>query len=80
LSIWSSKIGKIRETKRILGVYDWSGDEKVLDVGCGRGLMLIAVAKRLTKGKAFRVDIWDSREHGVQRGSKLIKQDILCVL
>jgi cyclopropane fatty-acyl-phospholipid synthase-like methyltransferase len=57
LSIWSSKIGKIRETKRILGVYDWSGDEKVLDVGCGRGLMLIAVAKRLTKGKAFRVDI-----------------------
>jgi SAM-dependent methyltransferase len=62
LSIWSSKIGKIRETERILDTYDWRGDEKVLDVGCGRGLMLIAVAKRLTTGKAFGVDIWDSRD------------------
>ena len=45
LSIWSSKIGKIREAERILDAYAWKGDEKVLDVGCGRGMMLISAAK-----------------------------------
>ncbi|MBT8373723.1 MAG: class I SAM-dependent methyltransferase [Deltaproteobacteria bacterium] len=60
LSIWSSKIGKIREAKRMLDTYVWKGDEKVLDIGCGRGLMLISAAKHLTTGRAFGVDIWDS--------------------
>jgi len=62
LSIWSSKTGKIIEAKRILDSYGWKGDEKVLDVGCGRGLMLIFAAKRLVTGKAVGVDIWDSRD------------------
>ena len=62
LSIWSSKIGRIREAERILDTYVWNGDVKVLDVGCGRGLMLISAAKHLTTGRAFGVDIWDSRD------------------
>ena len=62
LSVWSSKIGKIKEAKRLLDSYDWRGDEKVLDVGCGRGLVLISAAKRLMTGKAVGVDIWDSRD------------------
>lgn len=62
LSVWSSKVGKIKEAKRLLDTYDWKGDEKVLDVGCGRGLMLISAAKRLITGKAAGVDIWDSRD------------------
>jgi len=61
-SVWSSKIGKIKEAKRLLNMYDWKGDEKVLDVGCGRGLMLISAAKRLVTGTAVGVDIWDSRD------------------
>jgi hypothetical protein len=36
LSIWSSKVGKIREASRLLNTYNWQGDEIVLDVGCGR--------------------------------------------
>jgi ubiquinone/menaquinone biosynthesis C-methylase UbiE len=36
----------------------WRGDDKVLDVGCGRGLLLIGVARRLTTGKAVGVDRW----------------------
>ena len=34
------------------------GCEQVLDVGCGRGLMLIGAAKRLNTGRAIGVDIW----------------------
>ena len=33
-----------------------------MDVGCGRGLMLIGAAHRLTTGKAVGVDIWQSRD------------------
>lgn len=67
LSLWSSKIGKIRETQRLMDIYNWQGDERVLDVGCGRGLMLIAAAKRLATGKAIGVDIWDHRDQSGNR-------------
>src|SRR5262249_38523750 len=36
----------------------WGGDETVLDIGCGRGLLLIGAAQRLTGGRAVGVDIW----------------------
>jgi arsenite methyltransferase len=30
----------------------------VLDVGCGRGLLLVGAAKRLTSGRAIGLDLW----------------------
>src|SRR5207248_9652552 len=56
--LWDSKIGKVRERERLLDNVAWRGDERVLDVGCGRGLMLVGAAKRLTTGRAVGVDIW----------------------
>ena len=44
----------------MLDGFAWRGDESVLDVGCGRGLLLIGAAKRLKTGKATGVDIWQS--------------------
>ena len=32
----SSKLGKLRERDRVLRSIPWRGDERVLDVGCGR--------------------------------------------
>lgn len=60
--LWSSKIGKLRARDELIGAIPWRGDEQVLDVGCGRGLLLIAAAKRLTSGKAIGVDVWHSRD------------------
>jgi cyclopropane fatty-acyl-phospholipid synthase-like methyltransferase len=34
------------------------GHEQVLDIGCGRGAVLILSAHRLDGGRAVRADIW----------------------
>jgi SAM-dependent methyltransferase len=58
--VWSSKVGKLATRDRLLDEIPWKGTERVLDVGCGRGLMLIGAAKRATSGHAVGVDIWQS--------------------
>src|SRR5882672_4687525 len=47
---WGSRVGKLRLRDKILNSIKWRGDEQVLDVGCGHGLMLLGAAKRLTSG------------------------------
>jgi arsenite methyltransferase len=60
--IWGSKVGKLRVRDRLLDAMPWRGDEQVLDVGCGRGLMLLGAAKRLTTGKAVGIDLWQTQD------------------
>ncbi len=59
---WGSKVGKRRLRERLLNDIPWRGDEQVLDVGCGRGLLLVGAARRLTTGKAVGVDLWQARD------------------
>ncbi|MDA4118737.1 MAG: class I SAM-dependent methyltransferase [Thaumarchaeota archaeon] len=59
---WSSRLGKPREIDRVLRQLPWGGSEIVVDVGCGRGLMTIAAAKRLVDGIAIGTDIWRARD------------------
>jgi arsenite methyltransferase len=58
--IWSSRTGKLQLRERLIDLVELKGDEKVLDAGCGRGLMTIGAAKRLKTGKATGVDVWDA--------------------
>jgi SAM-dependent methyltransferase len=60
--VWGSKVGKISLRERLLDHLALRGDERVLDVGCGRGLLLIGAAKRLTTGKAVGVDLWQTQD------------------
>ena len=48
--------------EKLLNLVQWSGNEFVLDVGCGRGLMLIGAAKHLTSGKAIGIDLWSQQD------------------
>ncbi len=60
-----SKFGKVRERERLLNFLTWTGRERVLDVGCGRGLLLIGAAKRLTAGgggSAAGIDLWQQQD------------------
>jgi arsenite methyltransferase len=58
--LWGSKYGKLRLRDRLIGSIAWRGDEQVLDVGCGHGLMLIGPAKRLRSGNAVGIDLWQA--------------------
>jgi len=62
LMIWGSKVGKLRLRDKMIDSVSWRGDEQVLDVGCGHGLMLIGAAKRLTTGNAQGIDIWQQED------------------
>jgi arsenite methyltransferase len=57
-----SKWGKFRHRDRMLDMVDWKGSERVLDVGTGRGLLMIGAAKRLTTGKSVGIDIWSAKD------------------
>lgn len=56
----SSRVGKLRLRDQLLDQLALQGDEKVLDVGCGRGLLAIGAAKRLKTGKVTGIDVWDA--------------------
>jgi arsenite methyltransferase len=60
------KVGKFRHRDFMLGMHAWRGDEEVLDVGCGRGLLLAGAAKRLAQlhgtGHATGIDIWSNTD------------------
>src|SRR5262249_46711936 len=58
--LYYSKVAKVHARERFLDLVPWRGDETVLDVGCGRGLLLIGAARRLTTGKAMGIDVWQN--------------------
>jgi SAM-dependent methyltransferase len=58
--VWSSRTGKIQLRDQLIDSLALQGEEKVLDAGCGRGLMTIGAAKRLKSGKATGVDTWST--------------------
>lgn len=71
--LYSSLSGKYVQRDRLLKKVAWTGTEQVLDVGCGRGLLLIGAAKFLTTGKAYGIDIWSARD--LSQNSKQAAED-----
>lgn len=60
--LWGSLITKVRGRDALLDLVPWTGNEQVLDVGCGSGLLLVGAAHRLTTGHATGIDLWLTRD------------------
>ncbi len=76
LYIYATKAGKFDVWNEILDELQLWGDETVLDMGCGRGAVLLAAAKRLPRGHAIGVDLWradqtDNSPAATQANAKL---------
>jgi len=57
-----AKVGKFHHRDRMLARINWTGYETVLDVGTGRGLLMIGAARKLTTGKAVGIDVWSKTD------------------
>jgi len=60
--LYTTRRGKFLEWHAILDVLGLRGHERVLDMGCGRGAVLTAVARRLTTGTVTGIDIWSTTD------------------
>ena len=59
---YSTGPGKRAVWSEILGDLELRGDERILDVGCGRGAVLMLAAHRLPGGRATGADVWSRRD------------------
>jgi arsenite methyltransferase len=60
--LYTTRAGKFHIWAEILTDLHLRGDESALDLGCGRGAVLLMTAQLLPQGKATGVDIWQTRD------------------
>ena len=54
--------GKFVVWAELLDKLGLRGDERILDLGCGRGAVLLLAAQHLTTGRAVGIDLWRSAD------------------
>lgn len=52
----------MRVARALLDMRSWCGDETLLDVGCGRGLIAVNAARRVPDGHVTGIDLWQARD------------------
>ena len=60
--VYTTRRGKFQVWAAILLQLGLRGDEDLLDVGCGRGAVLLMAARLLSSGKATGIDVWRTHE------------------
>jgi arsenite methyltransferase len=71
-----SRRGKFEVWARLLTGIGLRGDERVLDLGCGRGAVLLIAAKLVPRGSAVGVDIWRADQTGNSMQATLANADV----
>jgi ubiquinone/menaquinone biosynthesis C-methylase UbiE len=56
--LYTTLRGKFVVWAELLDRLNLRGDERILDLGCGRGAVLLLAAQHLTTGRAVGVDLW----------------------
>jgi SAM-dependent methyltransferase len=60
--LYATLHGKLVVWAREVDALSLTGTEQVLDLGCGRGAVLLTVARRLTTGTAIGLDLWQTKD------------------
>jgi SAM-dependent methyltransferase len=60
--LYTTRVGKHVVWASLLDELKLRGDERVLDVGCGRGAVLLLAAQRLPNGRAVGIDLWSTTD------------------
>jgi ubiquinone/menaquinone biosynthesis C-methylase UbiE len=58
LDFYATRRGKFVVWGRVLDQLHLQGDKEILDLGCGRGAILLLAAQHLTTGHAVGIDLW----------------------
>ncbi|WP_067499982.1 class I SAM-dependent methyltransferase [Actinoplanes sp. TFC3] len=64
LAFYASRSGKFVVWGRLLDGLNLRGSEDIVDLGCGRGALLISAARRVPAGRAVGVDLWRADQSG----------------
>jgi SAM-dependent methyltransferase len=76
LMVFSSYFGKFVAREQLLDRLWLSGHETVADLGCGRGLLLIGAASRLTTGRAIGIDHWATETSAGQNSREAVLANV----
>ena len=57
---------------KLLRSHRWRGDEEVLDVGCGRGLLSVTAAALVPNGHVVAIDLWQAKDLSGNGPDKLL--------
>ncbi|QKJ32397.1 class I SAM-dependent methyltransferase [Mucilaginibacter mali] len=69
--------GKYHHRDRMLSLISWKGNEQVLDVGTGLGLLMIGAAKQLNTGRSTGIDTWSNTDLSRNKRENTIKNAVL---
>jgi len=60
--VYTTRAGKFAVWAELLERLKLQGDERLLDIGCGRGAVLLMAAQCLPRGRAVGVDLWSTTD------------------
>jgi arsenite methyltransferase len=71
LYAYATRVGKFSVWADLLTDLQLRGDERLLDLGCGRGAVLLTAAKLLPRGRAVGIDLWRQEQTSNSREATL---------
>ena len=71
--LYGIKIAKPKIVLKMIQNLKLQGNEKVLDLGCGRGLLLCQIAKYLPDGDVHGIDLWSNKDQSGNSPEQTLK-------